>query len=122
MNIKVRKFSKEEKSVFIEHHLKEHDTKMAALSSVGKPFPNLSTQAKSLLKAGINWAKKGFPVVNEAQLNERLSMCASCEHWDKQAFKGTGRCKLCGCSTQAKLRLATEKCPIDKWGPIQTTV
>jgi hypothetical protein len=30
-------------------------------------------------------------------------------------MRGTGRCSKCGCSTWAKLRMASEKCPIDKW-------
>jgi len=115
MDRKIRRFSKEEKETFVEQHVQQRAEMMAALSSVGDPLPNLTEQAKSLLKAGINWAQKGFILVSEEQLKERLAMCGSCELWDPEGFKGTGRCKKCGCSTQAKLRMATEKCPIGKW-------
>ena len=115
MKAQVRKFSDAEKLKFIETHVRENDIRLAALSSVGPPLPNLSTQAKSLLKAGTNWAKKGFVVVSEKQLKLRMSQCRACEFWDPNGFMKSGRCKKCGCSTQAKLRLATERCPIGKW-------
>jgi hypothetical protein len=64
------------------------------------------------------WSKSGLPVVNENQLESRLVICKGCEFWNASGFSGTGSCTKCGCSTQAKLRMATSKCPIDKWGPI----
>jgi hypothetical protein len=72
--------------------------------------------AQSMLK----WTGSGFKTVDEEQLKERLEICSRCEFWDSKAFGNTGRCQKCGCSTQAKLRLATEKCPIDRWGPTTT--
>lgn len=115
MSTKIRKFSKEEKQDFIEQHVQQRSELMAALSSVGEPLPDLTEQARSLLKAGINWAQKGFALVTEDQLKDRLAACTSCNLWDPEGFKGTGRCQKCGCSTQIKLRMATEKCPIGKW-------
>lgn len=64
------------------------------------------------------WAKGGFPTTNKNQLFSRMEICKSCEFWEGSGFAGTGKCKKCGCSTQAKLRMATSKCPIDKWGPV----
>jgi hypothetical protein len=55
------------------------------------------------------WVSKGMPITPPEELTKRQEMCATCEH-----FTGS-RCKLCGCFTQAKLRMATEKCPIGKW-------
>jgi hypothetical protein len=80
--------------------------------------PNVAVMAQTFMKSMGSWAKSGFKTVTEEQLKERLEICAKCEFWDKNSFAGTGRCLKCGCSTQAKLRLATEKCPIDKWGKL----
>ena len=75
-------------------------------------FPN---KLLGLAKATAKWAKEGMPVTDEETLKVRLETCKGCEFWDESGFVNTGRCKKCGCSTQAKLRMATEKCPIDKW-------
>jgi hypothetical protein len=85
-------------------------------------YPSAAKMLGTFSKSMASWAKKGFKVVTPKQFEERHKICHSCDQWDASAMAGTGRCKVCGCSTQAKLRLATEKCPIDKWGPIQTTV
>jgi hypothetical protein len=61
------------------------------------------------------WAKHGMPTVISEQLESRLAICKGCEFWNPQGFGGTGSCKKCGCSTQAKLRMATSKCPEGKW-------
>lgn len=73
----------------------------------------------SLASSTSDWAKSGFKMVDQAMLEYRLSVCQKCEFWDKTAFAGTGKCKKCGCSTQAKLRMATSKCPIDMWMPVK---
>ena len=75
-------------------------------------FPN---KLLGLAKATAKWAKEGMPITDEETLKVRLETCKGCEFWDESGFAKTGRCKKCGCSTQAKLRMATEKCPIDKW-------
>jgi hypothetical protein len=69
----------------------------------------------SAIKAAADWTKSGFPIPDPETLNARLEICKGCEFWDESGFAKTGRCKKCGCSTQAKLRMATEKCPIGKW-------
>lgn len=115
MQSKFRKFSDEDKNAFIEQHYSLRKLHQAAAPPARKPLPSLATQAKSLLKAGFNWAQNGFELVDEAQLDKRLFICSGCDLWDSAGFGGTGRCSECGCSTQAKLRLASEKCPIGKW-------
>jgi hypothetical protein len=55
------------------------------------------------------WVSKGMAITPPEELTKRQEMCATCEH-----FTGS-KCKLCGCFTQAKQRMATEKCPIGKW-------
>ena len=78
--------------------------------------PGLATMLKTSANAAAKWIRSGMEVASESIIKERLETCKGCELWDSEALNGTGRCKQCGCSTWAKLRLPTEKCPIDKWG------
>ena len=64
------------------------------------------------------WGKKGFLVADNQQLASRMEICKQCEFWNHKGFGGTGSCQKCGCSTQARLRMSTSKCPIDKWGQV----
>ena len=77
--------------------------------------PTNSQMMGSAIKAAADWTKSGFPIPDPETFNARLETCRGCEFWDESGFAKTGRCKKCGCSTQAKLRMATEKCPIGKW-------
>ena len=77
--------------------------------------PDLATQAKSLLSASSAWAKSGFNTATETELQSRMEICKECDFWNPKGFRGTGSCQKCSCSTQAKLRMSTSKCPIDKW-------
>jgi hypothetical protein len=77
--------------------------------------PNSFKKAESLLISSISWMQSGFEISDETKMSERKSICKECEHWISSAWNGTGKCKLCGCSTWAKIRIATEKCPIGKW-------
>lgn len=76
---------------------------------------SLKDKVSSLSRSATKWAKSGFPIPDPETFNARLEICKGCEFWDESGFAKTGRCKKCGCSTQAKLRMATEKCPIGKW-------
>jgi hypothetical protein len=77
----------------------------------------LDTQmAKTVVVAAAKWAVSGFSAASEEEITKRKSICAECEHWSAGAFKQTGRCNKCGCSTWAKIRMATESCPEGKWG------
>ena len=80
--------------------------------------PSLTQMASTFLGSALRWAKSGLQTVTTEQFYSRVEICKGCEFWEGSGFAGTGRCKKCGCSTQAKLRMATEKCPIDKWGPV----
>lgn len=71
--------------------------------------------AAEIARAAARWAASGFPLASPEALADRLEVCRACELWDAQGFRGTGRCLRCGCSTQAKLRMATSKCPAGKW-------
>ena len=41
---------------------------------------------------------------------ERLGICGDCPH------NHGGVCSRCGCFLKAKARVATEACPLNKWG------
>jgi hypothetical protein len=77
--------------------------------------PPLMTMAHNFAKAANKWINGNFVKTDDVTLKMRLEACSGCEFWNPQGFNGTGRCMKCGCSTWAKLRMATEKCPIGKW-------
>ena len=78
-------------------------------------LPDGVEMAKNLANSMGSWARAGFKVTDDVTLNKRMAQCKACPEWDKDGMGGTGRCRKCGCSTQAKLRMASEKCPIGKW-------
>ena len=72
-------------------------------------------RVKSLSKSVGNWIAEDAPITKTEVFNDRIEICKKCEYWAGNAFAKTGKCKICGCSTQLKLRMATEKCPVGKW-------
>ena len=78
-------------------------------------------QAGTLAASMAHWALGGFQQADAAEHNRRLAICKACEFWDPSGFIGTGRCQKCGCSTWAKLRMATERCPVGKWETVRAT-
>lgn len=85
------------------------------LTPTDQSGPKLLQMAQSLGRSSKGWAGSGFKITDPQTLQNRIDSCSKCEFWKKQAFGGTGRCMKCGCSTWAKLRMATEKCPIGRW-------
>jgi hypothetical protein len=69
-----------------------------------------------------NWAMSGFKLATKDTFELRKEICKSCEFWDNSSFNNTGKCNKCGCSTWAKLRLNTERCPIGKWEVVEKTL
>ncbi len=45
----------------------------------------------------------------DEQKRIRLELCDPCE------FKKDARCGKCGCYLRAKVKMATEACPVGKW-------
>jgi hypothetical protein len=93
------------------HPDREHwRARMLALAEAPS-YPPLATQAANLAGAAgrvVGAIVRGEPVtVPAAVLEERQSTCAGCPRWDAAAR----RCRLCGCRTDLKLRLARERCP-----------
>lgn len=85
-------------------------------SSAGTQPASTATRGPSLLRMALSAAKSmarfvgsGGEMVATPVLHRRLRTCAACEHH-------TGlRCRLCGCFTNVKARMAHERCPIGKW-------
>ena len=65
--------------------------------------------------AAHRFARAGFATTPPEALANRQDICKACPEWDAKALNNTGRCRKCGCSTWAKLRMATERCPLGKW-------
>jgi tetratricopeptide (TPR) repeat protein len=71
--------------------------------------PGLLRMALSATKSMARFIGSGFKTASSGIVQHRLRTCSACEHH-------TGlRCRLCGCFTGAKARLAHEECPIGKW-------
>jgi predicted Zn-ribbon and HTH transcriptional regulator len=70
---------------------------------------------KAFNSSAHRFARSGFLTTPPEILAEREATCRACPEWDAQALNATGRCRKCGCSTWAKLRMATERCPLSKW-------
>jgi len=82
------------------------------------PAHILKYRAEMLVRFGIaskKFASSSFAITPPEALATREATCRACPKWDAQALNNTGRCRKCGCSTWAKLRMATEACPIGKW-------
>jgi hypothetical protein len=77
--------------------------------------PSLPQQAASLGKSLLNWTASGFSPIPPDTLAAREATCRACPEWDAKALNNTGRCQICKCSTWAKLRMSTERCPLGKW-------
>lgn len=77
--------------------------------------PSLTTLASNLANSVIDFASSGFKTTPDDIFEERFNICKGCEHYDEKSFAGTGRCRECGCSIQAKLRIGSSACPLNKW-------
>lgn len=82
-------------------------------------FSKKIDQAQNFTHAIARFTRSGFAATPPDILAQREATCRSCQEWDAEALNKTGRCKKCGCSTWAKLRMATEKCPLGKWEAVK---
>ena len=83
-------------------------------SAILETLPTTFQMVGKFTKATYNWAKSGFKLADEAELARRTQICNKCKFWYPAARMGLGKCLKCGCSS-AKLKLASEECPIGKW-------
>jgi hypothetical protein len=77
--------------------------------------PSLPQMAAKVTSSALSWVKGGFALTPAAQVEERMAICKPCNYYDADGFGGSGRCLNCGCLIPAKIRLATERCPLSKW-------
>lgn len=77
-------------------------------------LPTTFQMVGKFTKATYNWAKSGLKLADETEQKRRKSICNNCKFWHPTARMGLGKCLKCGCSS-AKLKLASESCPIGKW-------
>jgi predicted Zn-ribbon and HTH transcriptional regulator len=77
--------------------------------------PSVWEQMKNAGFAVSKFAASKFEPTPPDILSYRETTCKACPEWDSAALRNTGRCRKCGCSTWAKIRMATERCPLGKW-------
>jgi hypothetical protein len=70
---------------------------------------------KSLVNSARDFAVSGMELASTDTYNGRLDICKACEHYDPSGYNNTGKCSICKCSTVAKPKLASAKCPIERW-------
>ena len=85
-----------------------------SISSVNKSS-TMATMLETFYNSSKRFLRAGFATTPPEALATREATCRACPEWDATALNNTGRCRKCGCSTWAKLRMATERCPIGKW-------
>jgi hypothetical protein len=81
-------------------------------------YPRLASMLENFYNSSARFFRSGFSTTPPEALATREATCRACPEWDAQALNNTGRGRKCGCSTWAKLRMATERCPLGKWEPV----
>ena len=89
------------------------------LSKMPENLRDTHKQMRAAFLAGAKFTASGFHTTPPETLAAREATCRACPEWDAAALNSTGRCRKCGCSTWAKLRMATEACPLGKWSAVQ---
>jgi hypothetical protein len=83
------------------------------ISGQSSEYPSMATMAAHLAGAAARFVAGGLPLVDDAEFGRRSALCGDCPEYDH----AHSRCRLCGCFLGAKLRAATEHCPLPspKW-------
>ncbi|HAL45509.1 MAG: hypothetical protein A2Y12_08865 [Planctomycetes bacterium GWF2_42_9] len=78
------------------------------IEPVKKQKPTLLRMAADFTQAMVKWGASGLKCVDKDEYVRRRSICSECtpQGW---------RCPHCGCMLWAKVALATERCPQNKW-------
>ena len=83
--------------------------------------PSIASKAKHFMSSLYGHVKNGLEMCPETIIEERYSICQSCE------FFKDSTCQKCGCPLVrdrifvSKLAWASEKCPIGKWTEYKNT-
>lgn len=87
--------------------------------SIPEP-PGLLGKAWNFAASAAAHVAAGMPRATQEQIDARFAVCQACELFDGRA------CTKCGCpivrekAFVSKLSWAHEKCPVGKWGPVDT--
>jgi len=82
--------------------------------------PNIAAKVASFAASAAKHVAAGMPQASEDEVARRFAICQACEHYDGKS------CTKCGCPVVrekrfvSKLSWANEKCPVGKWGPVET--
>lgn len=78
-------------------------------------FKDIAKSSKSLSKTAaktVSAIAHNEKIISDRQeAHRRLEICNLCPN----LIKDSGRCDACGCFVKAKVQLAYEECPIEKW-------
>ena len=64
--------------------------------------PSMLKMLQNFTNATFRWASAGFKIADDETLAKRQAICDTCQYWKASA-------------PLAKLKLASEECPIGKW-------
>lgn len=88
---------------------------------MGEPMPiqppGLFKRLGTASKAAVRFARSGMATADQATVEERRSICRGCDRFDAEA----DMCRECGCYLAAKVRMASEACPLGKWPAVAAT-
>ena len=82
--------------------------------------PSLLQKAKNFAASAVQHVAAGMPQATQEQIDQRFAICQACELFDGKA------CTKCGCPVVrekafvSKLSWAGERCPVGKWGPVES--
>ena len=82
--------------------------------------PSLLQKAANFATSAAAHVAAGMPQATQEQIDARFAICQACELFDGRA------CTKCGCpivreqAFVSKLSWANERCPVGKWGPVES--
>jgi hypothetical protein len=77
--------------------------------------PSIAQMAKNFFKSAAVFVAAGMPRASVEDIEKRLDFCRYCKDFDKDGYRGMGKCNVCGCNMEIKAAMATEYCPTGKW-------
>lgn len=81
----------------------------------------ITNKLHNLIVSTANYVKSGMQNVSDEKYKERLNICNGRSSGVICPYFNDNKCDKCGCYFIAKLRMASEKCPLTppKWGPVE---
>lgn len=79
--------------------------KLSPMQQAGSVY-RVAVDSASYLLGGVS------PVVDSSTELRRLGVCKACPYFDR----GSGRCGVCGCNMEVKVRFRAATCPDRRWG------